>query len=288
MRIAWFGTGMMGSGFVEAMRRRGEEVVVWNRSPEKAKALERFGALAVADAHAAARGAQRVHIMLSDDPAVDQLLDSLEGSFDSQAIVIDHSTVAPAQTARRFGRMASRGTPFLHAPVFMSPQAARDGAGVMLAAGPKDVFAKVESELAAMTGHLWYTGERTDLAAAYKLFGNEILIFIVAGLADMYGIAQSVGLGPREAFALFSHFKPGAAIDFRGKKMAEGDFRSSFDLAMARKDVRLMLETAAAAGVPLHVLPAIAARMDAVIAQGHGSEDLAVIGLDRLPENALR
>jgi 3-hydroxyisobutyrate dehydrogenase-like beta-hydroxyacid dehydrogenase len=135
-----------------------------------------------------------------------------------------------------------------------------------------------------MTGHLWYVGEQTDRAAAYKLFGNEMLIFIVAGLADMYGIAGAVGMEPREAFQLFSHFKPGAAIDFRGRKMAEGDFSSSFDLSMARKDVRLMLETAGAAGIPLHVLPAIAAHMDEVIAKGHGAEDLAVIGYDRLPE----
>jgi 3-hydroxyisobutyrate dehydrogenase len=278
----------MGAGFVEAMRRRGEDVVVWNRTPEKAKALERFGAVAVGDAREAARGARRVHIMLADDAAVDGLLGALELAFDPLAIVIDHSTVAPAATAQRFERMRERGVAFLHAPVFMSPQAARDGTGVMLAAGAADVFAQVESELAAMTGHLWYVGEQSDKAAAYKLFGNEMLFFIVAGLADMYGIARSVGMEPSEAFELFAHFKPGPAIDYRGKKMAEGDFRSSFDLSMARKDVRLMLETAGAAGVALHVLPAIAARMDKVIGHGYGAEDLAVLGYDRLDEYALR
>ena len=41
-KIAWFGAGMMGSGFVEALRRRGDEVTVWNRTLEKARALERF------------------------------------------------------------------------------------------------------------------------------------------------------------------------------------------------------------------------------------------------------
>jgi 3-hydroxyisobutyrate dehydrogenase-like beta-hydroxyacid dehydrogenase len=276
----------MGSGFVEAMRRRGEDVVVWNRTPEKAKALERFGAVAVADPREAAGSAQRVHMMLADDAAVDGLLEKLQGALDPKAIVIDHSTVAPGPTAHRFERLEARGVRFLHAPVFMSPQAARDGGGVMLAAGPRRLFAEVEGELGEMTGHLWYVGEQTGRAAAYKLFGNEMLIFIVAGLADMYGIARSVGMEPREAFELFSHFKPGAAIDFRGKKMADGDFTSSFDLSMARKDVRLMLETAAAGGVSLHVLPAVAERMDRVIAQGHGGEDLAVIGFDRLPEKS--
>jgi 3-hydroxyisobutyrate dehydrogenase-like beta-hydroxyacid dehydrogenase len=60
--------------------------------------------------------------------------------------------------------------------------------------------------------------------------------------------------------------------------MAAGNFAPSFELAMARKDVRLMIETAAAH--PLAALPAIAARMDDLIAQGHGAEDLGVIGSD--------
>lgn len=279
MRRAWFGTGLMGSGFVEGLRRRGEQVVTWNRTLQKAKALERFGAVAVEDPRDAARGAERIHLMLTDDAAVDAVLDLLDGALERTAIVIDHSTVGPATTAKRFERMRERGVAFLHAPVFMSPQAARDGTGVMLAAGPQPVFARVERELAGMTGHLWYVGERTDRAAAYKLCGNEMLIVAIAGLADMYALARSAGIAPREAFELFTHFKVGPGIEFRGRKMAEGDFRPSFDLRMARKDLRLMLEAARTAEAPLHVLPAIAERMDALLAEGHGSEDLAVLGV---------
>jgi len=54
----------------------------------------------------------------------------------------------------------------------------------------------------------------------------------------------------------------------------------SWELAMARKDARLMLDAAAQAGVPLAVLPAIAARMDAVIAEGHGAKDWTIIAKD--------
>ena len=94
--IAWYGAGMMGAGFVEALRRRNEEVVVWNRTFEKAKALERFGAVAVSDPRAAAKGASQIHIMLSDDASVDALLDELEGAIDASTVVVDHTTVAPA------------------------------------------------------------------------------------------------------------------------------------------------------------------------------------------------
>ncbi len=64
----------------------------------------------------------------------------------------------------------------------------------------------------------------------------------------------------------------------RGGNMAKGNFTPSFELSMARKDVRLMLETAGDA--PLAALPSIASRMDALIAQGHGGDDMAVIAID--------
>jgi 3-hydroxyisobutyrate dehydrogenase-like beta-hydroxyacid dehydrogenase len=61
----------------------------------------------------------------------------------------------------------------------------------------------------------------------------------------------------------------------RGQKMVAGDFSAMFELAMARKDVRLMLESAG--DQPLIVLPALAARMDDAIAAGHAKDDLAAI-----------
>ena len=279
-RIAWYGAGMMGSGFVEALRRRGDEVVVWNRTFEKAQALERFGARAVRDPREAANGAERAHLILSDDAAVDALLEQLDGAFGPSTIVIDHTTVAPQPTVARFARAAERGLEFLHAPVFMSPQGCREGQGIMLVAGPQELFASVAPALGHMTGDLWYVGERPDKAAALKLCGNQMIFFVTAGLADIYAMAAGAGLSAPEAHELFSHFQPTAAINVRGKKMAHGDWTPAFELSMARKDARLMLETAAQGGEQLHVLPAIVARFDELIAAGHGADDLGILAVD--------
>jgi 3-hydroxyisobutyrate dehydrogenase-like beta-hydroxyacid dehydrogenase len=62
--------------------------------------------------------------------------------------------------------------------------------------------------------------------------------------------------------------------------MAKGDFSPSFELAMARKDVRLMLEMSG--DRPLAALPAVAARMDALMAAGHGARDASVMAIDAL------
>jgi len=84
-----------------------------------------------------------------------------------------------------------------------------------------------------------------------------------------------------QAASLFDSFNPGATISGRIKRMVDAAFADpSWELAMARKDARLIMEAASAAGVPLAVLPAIAARMDAVIAEGHGEDDWTVIAKD--------
>ena len=69
-------------------------------------------------------------------------------------------------------------------------------------------------------------------------------------------------------------------LNVRGKKMAHGDFSPAFELTMARKDARLIEETIAEGGGTLHVLPTIAARIDALIERGHGAEDVGVLAVD--------
>lgn len=279
-KVAFLGTGLMGSAMVEAMVRRGDEVTAWNRTLDRARPLERLGARVAATAADAARGAERVHVLVSDDLAVDAVLEQARPGLGRDALVVDHSTVSPSGTLARFRTCEERGISFLHAPVFMGPQQCREAAGLMLCAGPKDRFARAEPALRPMTGKVWYLGERRDLAAAYKLLGNALLLVIVGGLSDVYQLAGRLGIPATEAHGLFTHFKPAGVIDGRGKKMAEGSFEPMFELVMARKDVRLMIE-AAAGGPPLTLLPALAARLDEVLAQGHAHEDVGVIVADR-------
>ena len=121
--IAILGTGLLGSGFTQALRKRGEDVHVWNRSPARAKALESVGAVAFTDASSAVRGASRVHIVVSDDAAVDGVLAQALAGFEPGALVIDHSTTS---TAGSRARTARTDITYVHAPVFMGPKNAAE------------------------------------------------------------------------------------------------------------------------------------------------------------------
>jgi 3-hydroxyisobutyrate dehydrogenase len=276
--IAFLGTGLLGSALIEAAARRGgDRITVWNRTIEKARTLEPFG-VQVADSPAAAvRGAARVHLVLKDDAVVEAVIAALRPGLADDTIIVDHSTTQPELTAARAARLKAAGVRYLHCPVFIGPAAARAGQGSILAAGPRVLFDVVEPALARMAQRVQYAGERPDLAAVYKLCGNAFIIGLSALVADVFTVAAGADVPAADVLPILELFNPAAVITGRAKVMIAGDFSPSFELAMARKDVRLMLETAGDA--PLGVLPGIADRMDALIADGHGGEDLAVLGL---------
>lgn len=276
--IAFLGTGLLGAALAEAAAKRGDTVSAWNRTFEKARALVPLGIKAAATAAEAVQGATRVHLVLKDDAVVDDVIAAARPMLAPGAILLDHTTTQPALTAARAARLAEQGLAYLHCPVFMGPPAARNAQGSMMVAGPRALFDRVQTELAVMTTRLEYMGERADLAAVNKLFGNAMIIGVSAMMADILTMAQASGVDPQSAVKLLGMLDLNAMVAGRGGNMAKGNFAASFELTMARKDVRLMLETAG--DRPLAALPAIAARMDQLIAQGHGALDASALGID--------
>lgn len=275
--VAFLGTGLLGGNFVRALRRRGVAVRCWNRSPDKARALGGVGATPCDTPADAVRGAVRVHLALSDDAAVDAVLAAARPGLAAGTALVDHTTTAPAGAAARAARWDAEGFPFLHAPVFMGPQNALEGTGLMLASGPRERFDRLAPHLAPMTGRLAWLGPQPDRAAALKLVGNCFLVAMSTGLVDALALGKALGVPAGEAGALFDLFNPGATVPARVLRILAGRHdRPSWTLDMARKDARLMLDAAGPDGLLL--LPAIVAAMDRAIADGDGQRDWMVIG----------
>lgn len=280
-QIAFLGTGLLGSALIEAAAKRGgDNIVAWNRTLDKARALEQFGVQVAATPGEAVRDASRIHLVLRDDAVVADVIAAFRPALDPNAIIVDHTTTQPALTAERSRRLNGDGVKYLHCPVFIGPAAARQAQGTILSSGPKGLFDAVQPELARMAQRVEYLGERPELAAVFKLCGNAFIIGIAGLVADVLSVAGSSNVAPADILKVADFFNVAGVIAGRGKAMAARNYAPSFELVMARKDVRLMMETAGVA--PLAVLPAIAARMDALIAEGHGADDLAILGKDAI------
>ena len=279
--IAFLGTGLLGANFTRALLKKGEKVQVWNRTPAKAKNLEVYGAKAFADVAEAVRGADRIHLTLSDDQAVDEVLKNASAGFQSGAVIIDHTTTSALGAARRSAYWKKKGFSYIHAPVFMGPPNALDSTGVMLVSGDQQLVSKLEPGLSGMTGKLINLGEKPEKAAAIKLLGNLFHISLTGGISDLITLAGSLNVPASELGTLLELLNPAVVAQGRLRKITSNTFdQPSWELSMARKDARLMMEQAASTHNTLMVVPAVARKMDAWLDKDRGKSDWTIISQD--------
>ena len=279
--IAFIGMGHLGSNFVKAMLKKGQQVQVWNKTASKAKALEAFGAKAFDNVADAVKGASTIHLTLKDDDTVNDVLEMASAGFEPGVIIVDHTTTSAAGAAERTEGWKKRGYTYLHAPVFMGPQNALESTGTMLVSGDQDLIKKLEPELAKMTGKVMNFGTDNNKAAGMKLIGNLLLIAMTAGVADALSLGKALDISPDNIATLLDSWNPGAMIPMRLKKITSNTFdQPTWELNMARKDARLMIEGARQGGSRLMAIPSIASEMDRWIEKGHGQDDWTVIAKD--------
>jgi 3-hydroxyisobutyrate dehydrogenase len=279
--IAFLGTGLLGANFTRALLKKGGKVNVWNRTALKAKELEVFGAVAFDQSADAVKGVDRIHLTLSDDQSVDEVLENASAGFKTGVIIVDHTTTSAKGAARRSGYWKNKGYNYLHAPVFMGPPNALEGTGVMLISGDQQLVHHLETALSEMTGKLVNLGEDPAKAAAIKLLGNLFHISLTGGISDLLTLADSLKVPASELGTLLELLNPGVVAQGRLRKITSNTFdQPSWELSMARKDARLMMEQVASTQNSLMVVPAVAKKMDAWLERGKGKNDWTIISQD--------
>ncbi len=279
--IAFIGTGLLGANFTKALLKKGEKVQVWNRTAEKAKALEADGAKAFDKVEEAVKGANRIHLTLTDDKIVDEVLQKAAKGFEKGAIIIDHTTTSAQGAKKRAAEWKEKGFAYIHAPVFMGPPNALESTGIMLVSGDQKIVKILEPELSRMTGRLWNLGEQPDKAAAIKLLGNLLHICITGAVSDFISLGESLNVDTAELSHLIDALNPAAIAQGRLKKISSKTFEQpSWELSMARKDARLMMEQAGSTNQSLIVIPAVAKKMDVWLKKGHANNDWTILSQD--------
>ena len=279
--ITFIGTGLLGTNFTRALLTKGKKVQVWNRTFERAKALEAFGAKAFEKVEDAVKGSERIHVTLSDDQSVDDVLAKAAAGLQQGAIIIDHTTTSVPGAAKRSAYWKEKGFHYIHAPVFMGPGNALAGTGTMMVSGDPQVINTLGPELSAMTGKLWNLGTQPEKAAAIKLLGNLFHIGLMGAITDMLTLARSLDIDIAEIGPLMEVVNPSGVTQTRLKKIASNTFdEASWELNMARKDARLMMEQASSTKQHLISISAVAKKMDAWLEKGRAKSDWTIISGD--------
>ena len=272
--IAALGTGVMGAPMARNLARAGHQVRAWNRSPEKAQPLRDDGVDVCDDPASAAAGADVVLTMLA---AADAVLDvAAQADLADGQIWWQASTIGIDGIEQCAALAEEAGAALVDAPVLGTRMPAEEGKLLVLASGPDealDACAPLFDAVAQRTLRLGQAGTATRL----KLAVNTWVLAVTQGTAETIAFAQALGLDPAWVFEALE----GGALDLpyfrmKSKLMLDDDFPTSFALALAAKDARLVAEAAERHGADLPMVRAIAERFAEATEAGHGDEDMAV------------
>jgi 3-hydroxyisobutyrate dehydrogenase len=276
--VTVLGTGIMGSGMARNLIAAGLDVTVWNRSPDRARALADVGARMATDAAEAVAGADVVVTMLFDTDSVAQVMGWALPATAPGAVWAQTSTVGLEGTQRLAELAARHEVGFVDAPVLGTRGPAEQGTLTVLAAGPEALREAVAPVFDAIGSRTIWVGERPGDGHRLKLVANSWVTALVAGTAQAVALAEGLGLDPR----LFLDTIAGGPLDsayaqLKGKAMLADEFPTSFSVSGVLKDVGLIGAAARAADVHDGLLEAVAEAFRTTEAAGRGDEDMAAV-----------
>jgi len=266
MTIAVVGLGAMGSRIAGRLLDSGHDVVVWNRTAEKAQPLvERGAALAASPADAAAQ-AEAVVVMVADPEALEAVTADLAG-----VTVIQMSTVSPEAVAR----LAARLPDLVDAPVLGSIAEVEAGTLTIFVGGPEPLVEKW-TPLLSVLGRPLHVGP-VGAGTAAKLVANTTLVGVIGVLGEALALGEGLGLERDTVFEVLATTALAQQAERRRPAIESGDYPPRFALYLARKDAELILDAAAEAGVDLRLVPAARSWLVDAEAAGLGGRDYAAV-----------
>jgi 3-hydroxyisobutyrate dehydrogenase len=279
--VAVLGLGAMGAAIAAKLRAEGHDLTVWNRTAGRDDELVASGARRAATPADAVRDAQVVITMLTDPPALEQVLFGDGGAgagIHHDATLIEMSTVGPSAIGSVVERIAP--VDVLDAPVLGSVPSVETGSLVILAGGDRDVFDR-HAELLGVLGTAMHVGP-SGSGAWLKLVNNAASIATLVALGELLALTDRAGVEPA---VVLDSLEAGPLASLIGRwrpRLLGQDTSSNFRLALARKDLEIAFEEAARLDRRLTVDETAAARADEAVEAGLADEDFgAVVGFLR-------
>ncbi|WP_414475530.1 NAD(P)-dependent oxidoreductase [Microvirga sp. M2] len=243
--VAFLGIGLMGSRQARRLLEAGYDVTAWNRSREKAETLIPFGARVAETASQAVRNADIAVLMLENGGIVSDVLFSqgVAETLRPGSIVVDMSSIKPAEAQDHARHLAEREVDHIDAPVSGGTVGAEQGTLAIMAGGDEQVFSRVKPILDVM-GRPVHVGPHG--AGQLAKLANQIIVGVTIGaVAEALLLAQRGGADPaRVREALRGGFAESRILDLHGQRMVERDFITKGRSVTHLKDLDNALDAA--------------------------------------------
>lgn len=285
--VGFVGLGIMGRPMAGHILKAGHPLAVFNRTPGKSAELEAAGARVAASPADAAKGADVVIVMVTDSDDVEAVVAGPGGVIEGirpGGVVVDMSTVSPATERRLAERLRARGADLVDAPVSGGDVGARNATLAIMAGGETASVEKARPVLMRVGKSVTHCGPVGSGQLAKQC--NQVLVSVtLLAVSEAIALARGGGLDPE---VMIRAVEGGAAASWQlsnlGPRILRGDFDPGFMVDLMQKDLRLVLETAAASGRPLPATSLVQGLFKDAQAQGEGRMGTQILGkvVDRL------
>ena len=282
-KVSFLGLGVMGYPMAgHLMKKGGQDVTVYNRSPAKAAQLvKEYGGKSAASPKQAAQGADFVLTCVGNDDDMRSIAYGENGALAGLAkgaILVDHTTASAILARELSAETKKRNAGFVDAPVSGSQAGAVNGQLGIMCGGEQVDYDKalpvlnVYAKMCALIGGAG-AGQLT------KMVNQMAIVGLLQGLAEALNFGLKAGLDMEKVISVISK---GAAqswqMDNRWKTMVEGKFEGfGFTAEWMRKDLNIALQEAKKNGAPLPNTALIEQYYGRICSRGHGRWDNTAI-----------
>ena len=274
MKIAFIGTGLMGYPMAKNLINEKLNLKVFSRTLEKAKPLEKLGAIIANSLGEVVKEADIVITMLTDDEAVEKVLGNQEflNNLKNSSTVIDMSSIKP-KIAIQYGKLLKdRNIHFLDAPVSGGTIGAEEGSLAIMVGGDQNVFDGAFDTLKIMGNPTLVgpigSGQVSKLA-------NQIIVGVTIGaVAEAITLCEKAGVDANKFIkALSGGFADGKILQNHGKRMTNKDFSPKGKVSTHLKDMNNILECAEDFKTKLPISNLIKEMFKSLVDQGNSNDD---------------
>jgi 3-hydroxyisobutyrate dehydrogenase len=283
MKIGIAGTGRMGAAIGERLIAEGYELVVWNRTKDKARPLVEAGAAEAATPADLGKQADTIITILTNADSIEAVYRGKDGLLSGDVLgklFIEMSTVRPVTEEELGADVRAKGGVLVDAPVGGTTGPAKEGKLVGVVGGADEDVARARPILEKLCKRLDHVGP-VGAGASFKLAINLPLVVYWQALGEALSLCMHRGVDPSRVADLIADTSAGPnMMKVRGWAVADAlkgeRVPGTFDIDSIRKDMRTMLEEAAARGVELPLVAKALTCYDECSAAGFGQLDPAM------------
>lgn len=272
-KVGFIGLGLMGARIAQRLLTAGFQVTAYDVGRSKVEKLIESGASPAADLSEIGAAADVILSSLPDDEVVSHTYAGAHGLLSyvrEDCIIVEMSTVSP-ETPRELHRIAAqRRAYFLDVTISGSTPAVEQGTVTLFGGGEEEAFHACEPLFQTFARQYFHLGP-TGSGATMKLAVNLLLGVGMQAIAEAVAFGHKAGLERDRLLDVLSQTAviPPALVG-KLKRAMLNDYSPQFPLRLMNKDFRLILDTAAAAWVPL---PATAAAFQINVAESANETD---------------